>query len=618
MVGSQPIGLLQAATNDPMRRFSHRETRMAQALGAQAATSIENARLTTETCAQVEQAMLINEISRQISSTMDIENMLRVIRDNVPRLTGADEMYLALYEPQTKMIGFPLAVRHGQEFTIAPRPLADDEVSFIVRHRSPLTIGGENPSAAELRHNLGIYSGEGDAMQRYLGVPLIAGDQVLGVLAVRDQAESRPFGMNEQRIVQTIAAQLSAAVQNAILFERVNNFVSELNERVRERTAELEDINQRVREEAEKNASILRGIADGVILTDSAGCVIVFNPAAERLLGVRQAVMQGLPLTRLLATGSTATAAWVRPLLTWITTPDRDSDDDLLIDRLEVGRRVISLRASSIAITAEDTGTVVVIRDITRDVEVDRMKGDFIASVSHELRTPMTSIKGYADLLLLGGGGPVTDAQERFLQTIKINADRLTDLVNDILNISRIDAGVGLVLGEVDVGSLLREVIATLAGRDKHARKQITLTTAIERDLPPIRADKTKIRQVLSNIIDNAFNYTAAGGSVAITADLLADQPDRVLIKVTDTGVGIPEAFRERVWERFERDDDSALVMDVPGTGLGLNIVKTFVEMHGGRVWFDSTVNVGTTFYISLPIAGPEGAFPLTADSIGG
>ncbi|MCS7072471.1 MAG: GAF domain-containing protein, partial [Anaerolinea sp.] len=238
MVGAQSIGLLQASSQAP-RPFGHREMRMAQALGAQAATSIENARLTTETSAQVEQSMLINELSREISATMNIETMLRIVREGVPRLTSAKELYLALYDPVEKLIGFPLAVREGKEFVIEPRPLGDDEVSFILRFRRPLVLGGENPNADEMRRNLGITSGEG-AISRYVGVPLLAGDQAIGVLAVRDRDETRPFGLNEQRILQTIGAQLGAAIQNATLFDRVSNFADELNEKVQERTIELQ------------------------------------------------------------------------------------------------------------------------------------------------------------------------------------------------------------------------------------------------------------------------------------------------------------------------------------------------------------------------------------------
>jgi len=133
----------------------------------------------------------------------------------------------------------------------------------------------------------------------------------------------------------------------------------------------------------------------------------------------------------------------------------------------------------------------------------------------------------------------------------------------------------------------------------------MTVDVKIAPDLPLIKGDRDKLTQVVSNLADNAFNYSHAGGKISIEAQA---QPDgkNILIQVRDNGIGIPEQFRERIWNRFERYEEHALVMDVAGTGLGLSIVKTLVDMHQGEVWFETEVNKGTTFYISLPIAGPQ------------
>jgi signal transduction histidine kinase len=132
------------------------------------------------------------------------------------------------------------------------------------------------------------------------------------------------------------------------------------------------------------------------------------------------------------------------------------------------------------------------------------------------------------------------------------------------------------------------------------------VTTNIDTDVPAIKADHLKLVQILSNLLDNAFYYTYPGGKIEIAAQRRTDQPDFVQISVKDSGIGIPEEFRERIWGRFERYEEHALVMEVAGTGLGLSIVKTLVEMHDGEVWFESEENKGTTFYVSLPIGGPE------------
>lgn len=767
LVRERAIGLLQVDVRSPERAITHREIRMAQALAAQAATAVENARLSAETAAQVEQSLIINELSQSISSTMDIDAMIRVVRNQVPPLVEAEELYLALYDANSGMISFPMAVRRGEPFTIPPRPLGTDEVSFVLRHRRPLTIGGINPAPEELRRNLGITPEEG-AGTRYLGVPLAAGDQVIGVLAVRDRHETRPFGLNDHYILTTIGAQLGAAIQNARLFEQVRNFANELNQRVQERTLELQQerdqldalyritselsrsldmdyvlenaldmvaraikaddgavlivdpltthlktraqllqtetgaaapshpaehiANQLLRgrtsliledalessdlrevlhpwrsalgvlletnedaqgamiffsrlpsmfdepqlrlvsaaanqvatainnaelynlirdqaesmarllraeqEEAQKQTAILEGIADGVLLADASGKVLLFNHAAERLLDLPREQALNHPLEQI---SDIHSAAWARPLRDWLHDPIRQMDEELVVDRLDVGKRVLSLRASPVSSSGQYLGTVAVFRDITRDVEVDRMKSEFISNVSHELRTPMTSIKGYADLLLMGAGGTPTEEQQRFLQTIKSNADRLAELVDDLLNISRIDTGETLKLEPVDLRALIVETLDAVRGKPAFAGKTLAVMVDTEPDLPRLAADRLKLIQILTNVLDNAFSYTYSGGKIDVTARHERER-SRVLISVADTGIGIPEAFRERVWERFERYDEHALVMEVAGTGLGLSIVKHFVEMHRGEVWFESRENQGTTFYIALPV----------------
>jgi signal transduction histidine kinase len=245
-------------------------------------------------------------------------------------------------------------------------------------------------------------------------------------------------------------------------------------------------------------------------------------------------------------------------------------------------------------------GTVSVFRDITKEVEVDRMKSDFISNVSHELRTPMTSIKGYADLLLMGAAGPVDKQQEQFLTTIKGNADRLSVLVNDLLNISKLDTGSDRIQSErVEVGVVLDRVLKSAEMRAGREGKAMRFTLDVPASLPQITADSNKLTQIFTNLVDNAYNYTYAGGSISVS---VRDQGDTVLVAIADTGIGIPDEFRERIWERFERNEEHALVMDVAGTGLGLAIVKTLVEMHNGRVWFDSELGRGSTFYVALPI----------------
>jgi PAS domain S-box-containing protein len=770
----QSTGLIQIELQAPFRNFGHRDIRMAQALGAQAATAIENARLSTETAARVAELLVINDISRSISSTMDITKMIRIVRDQVPRLTAADEIYLALYDKNTNEIEFPMAMRGGKDYQIAPRPLGNDEVSYVIRYRRVLALGGAF-SLEEMLRNLGIVRHE-ENVRGYLGVPLISGDEMLGVLAVVNIDQNRTFGLNDQRILTTIGTQLAAAIQNARLFNQISHFADELNQAVIERTRELEEERDRIdslyritaqlsqtldidrvlksaldmivtsveadegiiltldpktmrlnpraaymstvlsvngehatttaeilgdllmenvrgvivadlrtvdwqqtpidledwgsalavqletnedvlgalvmlsrekdrftdphlklvtaaatqiarainnadlynlisdqaeqlrsllrteQEEAEKSAAILQSITDGVIVADAHGVVLLLNSAAEQILLLDRDKVLSQPISIIASLFGGTPRQWIATIGEWMEHTYNLSPDGMRFERIDMGDRIVNVQLSPVKIGTQLLGTVSVIRDITREVEVDRMKSEFISNVSHELRTPMTSIKGYADLLVMGAAGHLTQQQTYFIDTIKNNADRMTDLVNDLLNISRIDAGrEGLRLEPVNVGDLVSSVVSHIGGRVKHEAKNMKVEVNIQRDLPLIEADAGKIAQILTNVVDNAFNYTYAGGTISIDVRQREDG-EHVLISVKDSGIGIPEVFQSRIWGRFERYEEHALVMDAAGTGLGLPIAKNLVEMHGGDIWFESEENVGTTFYISLPI----------------
>ncbi|MAS32469.1 MAG: hypothetical protein CL610_00595 [Anaerolineaceae bacterium] len=779
------IGLIQLELESEYRSFSHREIRLAQALGAQAATAIENARLSTETANRVEELYIINDLSQAISSTINLEVMMKMVRDRLPSVTGVEELYLALYDPDSQTITFPLYVRGGELADMPARQISDDEVSFILRNRRPLSMGSDYFSPDDLRRSLGIRNGEGD-VKSYLGVPLIAGDQVLGVLALRDTRRTRAFGVNSQGILTTIAAQLAAAIQNAQLFERlrsVNEELSVLNRNLEEavatRTEELSEERDRIntlyritaelartldlervlrralemvahavnaedgvimqinpttdqlharaalsvdlqldeidqyymhpatalataliqeqgtertivvddlpanvhwdatepdaagyhsalavlleinddilgvmillsreqnvftqahvrlalaaanqvaaainnsdlyylirdqaerlgvlvlaeQEEAQKSNAILEGIADGVMLADANNQVVRFNSAAERILNLPRHQVIGRPLSRLVGLQD----RWTTMIEHWSQSADEDPADGFLSDQIELGSRVVNVRLSPVRTDSQFLGTVLVFRDMTKEYEADRLKSEFISNVSHELRTPMTSIKGYVDLMGMGAAGAISDQQREFIGKIKSNADRLSILVDDLLNISRLDAGrERLNVEPVDVNQVLATVVTNLQGRAEHERKHLHVSLDVEPNLPEIEGDRNKITQIFTNIVDNAFNYTYADGSIDIRAR--QDETGDILVSVKDSGIGIADEFKDRIWERFGRYEEHALVMDVAGTGLGLPIVKSLVEMHGGIIWFESELGKGTTFFVSLPVKQP-------------
>ncbi|PLS77685.1 MAG: hypothetical protein CYG59_22480, partial [Chloroflexi bacterium] len=246
----------------------------------------------------------------------------------------------------------------------------------------------------------------------------------------------------------------------------------------------------------------------------------------------------------------------------------------------------------------EHLGRLYVFRDITHEREVDRMKSEFVSLVSHELRTPLTSIKGYIDLVLDEEVGDITADQRDFLEIVKTNADRLVTLTNDLLDVSRIEAGkIELQRQPVDVAQLVRRVSTTL--RPQLEAKDQRLKLELAPTLPLISADGDRITQVLTNLLSNAHKYTPKGGHIVIAA---THEPTQVRIEVQDTGIGLAAEEQAQLFTKFFRARNRT-TQEVGGTGLGLAIVKSLVELHGGGVAVASTPGCGSTFSVTLPMA---------------
>jgi len=230
--------------------------------------------------------------------------------------------------------------------------------------------------------------------------------------------------------------------------------------------------------------------------------------------------------------------------------------------------------------------------------ELDKLKSDFVSTVSHELRTPMTSIKGYVDNILDGLTGALTERQSYYLNRVKSNVERLTRMINELLDLSRIEAGkVDLNLGNVRMHEFVSEVVEGFQVMAQ--QKGLTLRMHQPDELPVIRCDHDKLHQVLTNLVQNAIKFTPAGGEVRVESQVRAD--GFLTIGVIDTGCGIPPHELDKVFEKFYRGEFGS--PDDPRWGLGLAIAKSLVKLHGGQIWVESTPGQGSRFYFTVPIA---------------
>jgi signal transduction histidine kinase len=249
---------------------------------------------------------------------------------------------------------------------------------------------------------------------------------------------------------------------------------------------------------------------------------------------------------------------------------------------------------------ADFLGTVSIFQDITHQVEVDRLKSEFVATVSHELRTPMTSIKGYVEILLMGAAGTLNPQQGHFLEVVKTNTERLQVLVNDLLDISRIESGKAtLAVQPLDLGEIAHEAVNDLGQRSQKDGKPMAIKLKMVPSLPLALGDKERVRQIFDSLLENAYQYTAEKGKITLR---IHQSGHELQVDVEDNGIGIPLEQQDRVFERFYRGEHP-FVLATSGTGLGLSIVQHLVEMHNGRIWLKSAgvPGMGSTFSFTLP-----------------
>jgi signal transduction histidine kinase/CheY-like chemotaxis protein len=265
-------------------------------------------------------------------------------------------------------------------------------------------------------------------------------------------------------------------------------------------------------------------------------------------------------------------------------------------------RRVIKSGTSPVLDEAGNyIGCVVSLRDVTAERDMDLMKNEFVSTVSHELRTPMTSIKGYVELLLDGEAGELNEVQSEFLGIVKENSDRLVDLINELLDISRIESGrIHLTIQPLDMGELIAGAVGTF--KTAIEGNGLTLAVDVPEKLPRVAGDRDRVGQVLNNLISNAIKYSPDGGTITVR---VARDGREQRVSVTDTGIGIPREDREKIFTQFHRVD-SSLARQVGGSGLGLAVSKKIINLLGGRIWVESAVGKGSTFSFTLPTA-PRG-----------
>lgn len=493
---------------------------------------------------------LMLEVSHDISSAIDIQQGLPVILRGAVRGTGAIGVRAIVRNPSG-----PHPLTFGEGPAAASMAPFDRHIFSLGRQEDE--IGLTTPE--QVRNGLRLSPGEEPPVQALVVMALVAKDRFQGVLWV-GYRQPHEFSDGELNMLRTMANQASVLVENARLFS----------------TAESQ---------WRRLAAVIASTRDAVIVTDQTDRLLLLNPAMAKAFDLKPPEVLRRPVADVIENENLVRALTARE--------DRVRNLEIpLSDGSVLYASVSTIRSND----RQGLGRVAVLRDITHLKELDSMKSEFVSTVSHDLRGPLTFMRGY--LTMLPMVGDINEKQEEYLERILSGVQQMSRLVEDLLDLGRIEAGVLLMKDHIDAVDLLEGVIHESSG---HAATQgLRLILDADDDLPAVYGDASLIRHAITNLVNNACKYAPNTGSVTLGA---RQKDKEIVFSVQDHGPGIDPQEQVRIFERFYRVKTRENT-SIKGSGLGLAIVKSIAERHGGRTWCVSQLGKGSTFFLALPLEG--------------
>ncbi len=442
-------------------------------------------------------------------------------------------------------------------------------------HPVSVPLAGAGPLAQAYTRGQVVRRGRGEIEQNLLVVPISYQSKTLGVILVSHRATA--YDSHDIRLLKLVATRLAVLIENTNLYN---------------------DVNAR----RERWEMVFKFTDEGIVIFDHRGRVVAFNPTIANLTGYTTAEAIGQPFDRVVRTvladgeAGDGQATLISQVLAGDTSITAAAH---LIETKRGEHRWTEISFSPIFDSdGRVTSGIAMVRNTQKDREIEEIKSDFISIVSHELRTPLTAIKGFLSMLLKRDFGELGDRQHHFLTRVYQSNQRMIDLVEDLLDATYLESG-KVILNQrpVAVEPVIGEVVTELAS--KGFERQIMLRVTRRHRLPLVLADETRLHQILVNLVDNAIKYSLPTSEVVIDFKV---QGDELVTSVTDSGVGVPAAQVDKLFQKFGRIFNPMSVQ-AGGTGLGLYIVKNLVESHGGRIWVTSREGRGSKFSFTLPIA---------------
>ena len=514
------------------------------------AFSLETRRLTSSLKRQMDENEMLTQLGRQMISSLDLDSALASIVDAAVKLTGAEEGSLLLIEGATGELYMRASRNFEEDFVRTFRlPITDSLAGSVIRSGQAILIDESTPQKIKTSY----------LVRSLLYVPLQLQGRVLGVLGVDNRHSHLPLTQRHVTLINTLASYAVIALENARLYADV--------------TAERN-----------KLETILQGIQDGVMVVDQEQRLGMVNPAAQEALGIPEAgKVVGKPFKDVVKREELVELVGAR--------------EGSLSNRVEISpdqERVYNAQITQVV----GVGQVVTLHDITYLKKLDQIKTDFVQTVSHDLRSPLTAILGYVELI--ERAGPVTEMQRDFIHRIQASVHNITHLVDDLLDLGRIESGFDARKEAVRLDQIIHYSAEGL--KKLIMAKSQHLQINIPEDFPAIQANAVQMRQMADHLLDNAIKYTPADGVIQVTGVV---EQNQVIIQFCDSGIGIPTMDLPYIFEKFYRASNANNEMS--GTGLGLAIVKSIVDNHGGRIWVESTVGKGSNFTIVLPCSPSHG-----------
>lgn len=578
-------GVLLLGARDATHQFSEDDLALARVLAGQLSAAIVAFRLSEAAQLRTEELATLNEIAAAVTSTLDTRELYREIMHRLNAYFKVDAGSLLLLDDVTGELEFAVTMEGEKEVLVGTRVPQGQGVVGYVAATGDWVVVHDAPN--DPRFYRKISEDIGYDTRSILCVPVIAKGSVIGVIELLNKIDG-PFTEDDAARLNRMAAFIGVALDNARLFKKVADGRDQLE-------------------------AILNSSADGMIMTDLAGNIVNTNDMATELFAISEPDIIGQPIGRLLQhLSSRAHDVTTRP---WGGQNTFDNEP-ASVTEYELGgtrRRFIRYLMLPVRDAAGKVyGRLAVFRDITHEKELEQLRDDYTSMLVHDLRAPLTSVMNGITMTQRGLGGPVTPQQETMLSIAQAGSQTMLELVNNLLDISRMEQGqLHLDLEPLPVYAILDAAIERIEASARS--RQIAIEQRLSLDLPPIEVDKDMIVRVLQNLLDNALKFspqrtTVIIGAMRFTAD---DSPPHdapvhpplahgtwIVFWVQDQGPGVPAAYHERIFEKFGQ----VRGRKGRGTGLGLTFCKLAVEAHRGHIWLESTQDAGSIFAFALPL----------------